>query len=91
MIQFEAENMTPQRQPKLKRRGILRACARFGIALGAVLGGAALAKRNGGRLDENACRDPRGRTGCGTCRLLEACRLPRGLSYKQVRKDSDYV
>lgn len=72
---------------KKNRRNLLQAAARWGIALAAVLGAAGLYKRNGGGQAENACRDPQGRLGCGTCGLLGSCGLPRGLSFKQFRRE----
>ena len=50
------------------------------------MGGIVLIKRNGGHLTAAACRDPQGKTGCGLCGQLTSCGLPRGLSFKQVRK-----
>lgn len=75
---------------KADRRGFLRTALRLVIASGAAIGGAALYKRNGGPLAETACRDPKGRTGCAACGLLASCGLPRGLSYKQVRKEGGH-
>lgn len=72
---------------KRNRRGVLRATLRYGVALGATLGGIALFWRNGGRISEAACRDPKGRTGCGPCGRLASCGVPRGLSFKQARKE----
>lgn len=83
------QKMTTQTLP-LKRRGFLRAVGRYGVALGAAIGGLALFRRNGGPVAETACRDPQGRTGCGSCGILASCGLVRGLSYKQVRKDGTH-
>ena len=69
------------------RRGLLRTALRWGVALGAVVGGVGLFRRNRGGSTEIACGDPKGRTGCGSCGLLASCGLPRGLSFKQVRKE----
>lgn len=73
---------------KQNRRGLLRATLRWGVALGAAIGGIALYKRNGGPITETACRDPKGRTGCGPCGLLASCGLPRGLSFKRSPKEN---
>lgn len=76
--------------PKTNRRGLLRTTLRYTAAFGAALGGLALFKRNGGPLTETACHDLPGRLGCGQCTQLASCGLPRGLSFKQVRKELDH-
>lgn len=73
---------------KIQRRGFLRSILRYGVAVGAAAGSAVLYHRNGAAVTETACRDPQGRTGCGACGLLTSCGLPRGLSYRNMRKEA---
>ena len=79
-------------QPEIKnnRRNLLRAALRYTVAFGAAVGGLVLFRRNGEPLTETACRDMQGRIGCGRCNQLASCGLPRGLSFKQVRKEIDH-
>jgi hypothetical protein len=87
---IEIATMTQNPLFNLKRRSMLKACGRYSAALAAILGGAALFRRNtkGEKIPENACLDPEGRTGCTACKLLDTCGLPRGLSFKYTRKDN---
>lgn len=74
---------------KTNRRGLLHAAARWGIVLAAAAGGVGLYRRNRDGQAEIACRDPLGKSGCGTCGMLGLCGLPRGLSFKRFHGESN--
>lgn len=75
-------------EPQTSRRQWITGLLRGGVL--AAFGGSAYGLLRRNRSGENACVDPKGRTGCPACGVFDGCRLPRALSVKQVLNESTH-